>query len=337
VPGAVPSRRHAIAGAVALLALSCGYGTITAPGGGGPAPVNQEPVITVGPTVSSSPLPEGTATQVSVTADDADGDSLGYAWTQVAPASPQGIFSSRTLRNPTWTAPAVTADTPFRLQVTVIDGQGGSTAGTLDLLVTHRDVNRPPSVSVVAVSPAAPVAGEVVSLSITASDPDGDPLTIAWAQSAPTQQGTFSGTSQPSVTWISPPIGVPSLDFTFEVTVSDGKSPVVEREVKVTVMTPSYGANVQPLWDARCTSCHPSDGQLDLRTGTSYGQLVGVTQVGGGACAGEKRVDATSPSASSLLGWLTGDCGTAMPPPPATLSTGERVTIQSWILSGAAP
>jgi hypothetical protein len=74
----------------------------------------------------------------------------------------------------------------FTFDVTITDGQGGSTTGSCQVSVTHLTVNRPPNVSAnISVSPSMPVAGQTVALSITASDPDGDPLTISWAQTSP--------------------------------------------------------------------------------------------------------------------------------------------------------
>src|SRR5678815_454584 len=232
MPGVLDARR--LARALALLALACGTGTITGPGGstGPPPPENHPPEITVAPAPTATPIAEGGSTLLSVTADDPDGDSLGYAWTQTSPASPAGSFSARTVRNPVWTAPAVAQDTVFTFQVTITDGEGGSIAQTCQVTVTHLTVNRPPNVSAtISVSPSMPVAGEPVTLSITASDPDGDPLTIAWVQTAPSQQGTFGSPSSASTTWTSPALGVDSLGFNLQVTVSDGHNPPVVRQV----------------------------------------------------------------------------------------------------------
>jgi hypothetical protein len=332
-----------LAGTFTLIALACGTGNITAPGGGTepPPPVNHAPEITVAPSATTTPVAEGGTTLLSVTAEDPDGDSLGYAWTQTSPASPQGTFSSRTTRNPTWTAPAVSADTVFTFSVSVTDGQGGSAMQTCQVTVTHLTVNRPPVVSAtITVSPAMPVAGGLVTLSITASDPDGDPLTITWIQTAPSQQGTFGTPSNATTTWFSPVLGVGSLGFSFQVTVSDGHNPSVQRQVTVTIQTPSYGGNVQKIWDAQCMPCHDASqasmsGQLDLTTGTSYGALVGVDMVK--TCADSKRVVAGAPSTSGLIDRLGGNsCGTQMPPAPASpLSAADLVLIQSWIADGA--
>lgn len=330
-----------LAGVLALVTLACGPGTITAPGGGSggpPASANHPPEVSVGPAANNATFAEGGTTLLSVTADDPDGDSLGYAWTQTSPTTPQGTFSSRTVRNPTWTSPAVAADTVFTFSVTITDGQGGSITRTCQVTVTHTTVNRPPVVSAsISVSPAMPVAGEVVTFSVTATDPDGDPLTISWVQTSPSQQGTFATPGSPSTSWISPPLGVDSVDFAIQVSVSDGHNPVQTRQVTVTVSTPSYDAGVQPIWTAQCVSCHGAsnpDGQLTLVTGSSRAALVNQPMVK--SCSDGTRVVPGDPSSSGLMDRLTGNsCGTRMPEGNPALSAGELVRIQSWILRGA--
>jgi len=323
------------------LALACGTGTITGPGGttGGPDPENHPPEITVPPAPTATPITESGSTLLSVTADDPDGDTLSYAWTQTSPASPQGSFSSRTVRNPVWTAPAVPQDTVFTFQVSVNDGQGGSASPTCQVTVTHLTVNRPPNVSAsITVSPSMPVAGETVTLSITASDPDGDPLTIAWEQTAPSQQGTFGSSSTVSTTWISPPLGVTSLPFSFQVTVSDGHNPPVVRQLTtLTVTTPSYANDIRAIWNSECMPCHDATqakGQLDL-TGAVNAALVNVAMVAP-SCSPGTRVVPYQPGSSGLMNKLLGtSCGTRMPEGAGALSAGELVTIESWILAGA--
>jgi Bacterial Ig domain len=337
---AVDMRR--LAGTLALVALACGTGNITAPGGGSgpPPPPNHDPEITVAPGATTTQFAEGGTTLLSVTAEDPDGDSLGYAWTQISPASPLGTFSSRTVRNPTWTAPAVAADTVFTFSVSITDGQGGSASQTCQVTVTHLTVNRPPVVSAtIMVSPAMPVAGEVITLSITATDPDGDPLTISWTQTAPVLQGTFGTPTNASTTWFSPVLSVDALSFSFQVTVSDGHNPAVQRQVTVPVQTPSYGGNVQKIWDAQCMPCHDASqaamsGQLDLTAGTSYGALVGQAMVK--TCSDSTRVVAGDPSTSGLIDRLTGNsCGSQMPEGANPLSAADLTLIQSWIADGA--
>ncbi len=338
MPAVLDARR--LARALALLALACGTGTITGPGGSTepPNPANHPPEITVAPAPTATPILEGGSTLLSVTADDPDGDNLSYAWTQTSPASPQGSFSSRTVRNPVWTAPAVAQDTVFTFQVSVNDGEGGSASPTCQVTVTHLTVNRSPNVSPsITVSPAMPVAGETVTLSITASDPDGDPLTIAWQQTAPSPPpNPFGSPASATTTWISPPLGVASLPFTFQVTVSDGHNPPVVREVTVTVTTPSYANDIRAIWTSRCMPCHDAtqaDGQLDLTAAVNVA-LLNVAMVH--SCSNATRVIANQPNSSGLMDKLRGtSCGTRMPEGSNPLSAGELVMIESWILAGA--
>jgi len=330
-----------LAGVLSLIALACGTGTITGPGGttGGPPPdENHDPEVTVPAAPGATPIAEGGTTLLSVTADDPDGDSLGYAWTQTSPASPQGSFSTRTIRNPTWTAPAVAADTVFTFDVTITDGQGGSTTGTCQVSVTHVTVNRPPSVSAsISVAPAMPVDGEVVTLSITATDPDGDPLTISWTQTSPVQQGTFSNTDKASTTWFSPALDQDSVNFSFQVSVSDGHNPAEVRQVTIPVRTPSYASDIQAIWTAKCISCHGAsnpDGQLTLVAGSSHAALVGPNMIA--SCNHTERVVPQAPATSGLMDKLTGNsCGTRMPEGAPPLSAAELVMIESWIRRGA--
>jgi hypothetical protein len=241
------------------------------------------------------------------------------------------------VRNPTWTAPAVTADTVFTFEVTITDGQGGSITRSCQVTVTHTLVNGPPSVSSISVSPATPVAGEVVTLSITASDPDGDPLTISWTQTSPAQQGTFGSPSNPSTTWISPVLGVDSLGFALQVTVADGHNPRAaagHRHREHALVRRRRPA----VWTAQCVSCHdaptPSNGQLTLVAGASWAAL--VNQPMDHAGCNTTRVVPGDPAGSGLMDKLTGtSCGTRMPQGASPLSAGELVMIQSWILRGA--
>jgi hypothetical protein len=85
----------------------------------------------VAPKAITTAVVMGASTQLQARASDPDGDALSYSWTQTSPASPQGAFSSPSSDSPTWTAPTVGTATPFTLSVSVSDGKGGSTTGTV--------------------------------------------------------------------------------------------------------------------------------------------------------------------------------------------------------------
>ncbi len=89
----------------------------------------------------------------------------------------------------------------------------------------------------------------------------------------------------------------------------------------------SYARDVQPLFDRKCTTCHPvSYPYLDLRRGRSYDQLVRVPAQTAPAFA---RVLPGRPELSYLL---------THPPDPSLrdlLTADERELLASWIRAGA--
>jgi hypothetical protein len=90
---------------------------------------------------------------------------------------------------------------------------------------------------------------------------------------------------------------------------------------------PRFGADVQPIFDAKCVSCHPvAYPYLDLRAGRSYDDLVRVNAETKPAFY---RVLPERPELSYLL---------THPPDPSLrdlLSPDDRATIEAWIRAGA--
>lgn len=89
----------------------------------------------------------------------------------------------------------------------------------------------------------------------------------------------------------------------------------------------SYARDVQPLFDRKCTTCHPvSYPYLDLRRGRSYAELVRVPAATAPAFA---RVLPGRPELSYLL---------THPPDPSLrdlLTEDERELLVDWIREGA--
>ena len=201
-----------------------------------PVPENTAPVLTAGPTASPTTIGSQQSVNLTVTASDADGDPLSYAWTQT-PTSPAGTFTNTTVANPSWTAPKVTVDTAFTFRVTVSDGKGGSATGTISVNVTA-PVNRNPTLSQAPqASPSSVTGSAPVQLSVTATDPDGDPLTYAWTQTPASPAGSFSSTSTTNPTWSSPVVST-AQRFTLKVMVTDGQGGSVMGTVDVDVAPP---------------------------------------------------------------------------------------------------
>ncbi len=94
---------------------------------------NRSPVISSGPTASTSSISAGSTTTISVTASDADNDSLTYTFSATGGTlSPSTVTGSGTA-TVTYTAPS-TGGT-YTITVTVTDGKGGSASGNTTVTV----------------------------------------------------------------------------------------------------------------------------------------------------------------------------------------------------------
>ncbi|MFL5344540.1 MAG: Ig-like domain-containing protein [Hyalangium sp.] len=304
--------------------------------------------VNVPPTIStlsatSTNINEGQSTSLSVTASDQTGDVLTYSWTQESPAAPVGAFTNGDTATPTWKAPLLSATTTFTLRVTVSDGKGGTTQRTVDVQVANvASANRAPTVdAAITASATSVLAGDTATLSIGATDPDGDPLTYTWKTTNPTTNGgTFSSTSGASTGWRSPDIAA-ATNYTLQVTVSDGVASV-SRSVTVKANVPTYAADIQSIWTQKCTTCHsgasPSGG-MDLSQGQSYASLVNITGNNKcGATTALRRVRPGLPDSSLLVKKIEGSCGTRMPQNDTQYfadNPGLITRIRSWILANA--
>lgn len=101
----------------------------------------------------------------------------------------------------------------------------------------------------------------------------------------------------------------------------------------------SFASDVQPIFTARCASCHGSSGPsagLSLVAGSARANLVGVNS---SECASTKLVAPSSAATSYLAHKLdgTGPCfvGSRMPLGGPYLSASEISKIRSWIDQGA--
>ncbi len=94
----------------------------------------------------------------------------------------------------------------------------------------------------------------------------------------------------------------------------------------------SFASDVQPIFDAQCLGCHGAGGNagLDLRSGLSYANLVGVAA---NNSAGDLVV-AGDGLASVLLQRLTGNPGGFMPP-AGPLPESNQEIVADWIAEGA--
>lgn len=301
---------------------------------------NRPPVASA--SAANPAVNEGQGTALSVTASDPEQDTLSYAWSQVSPASPQGAFDDAAAPTPTWTAPLLSTQTVFTLQVTVTDGRGGSTVSPVEVTVANvASANRAPTVDATIAGPATVVSGGSIDVAIGATDPDGDALTYAW-RTNPTGVGAFTNGTTSAASWRSGEVIANSTrTVQVQVVVSDGVASVT-RTLNVGVTVPSYATHIQPIWNQACTSCHDATsptGNLNLLAASSYASLVNVNSVNA-ACNTLRRVRPLQPDSSSLVRKISGpDCGNRMPRDNPTFfvtNPGLVTRIRSWIIAGAA-
>lgn len=191
-------------------------------GGGGP---NSPPTADAGPDFS---VTEGVQGQLNGSGSDPDGDPLNFSWTQLS--GPAISLSNSNVAQPTFTAPAVAANTTATFRLTVSDGSASDTDDVTITILDSSGGNNPPNAY------AGPDAYAAYNAAVTldgtgSSDPDGDTLSFSWTQtSGPTVNLQGANTATPGFT-------APGFDatLTFELTVNDGNGATSNDFVTITV------------------------------------------------------------------------------------------------------
>ncbi|MFO0594602.1 MAG: hypothetical protein U0228_04840 [Myxococcaceae bacterium] len=208
---------------------------------------NRPPTADAGPALS---VGEATLVQLVGSGTDPDGDALTLTWSQVS--GPAVTLTPGTPGRASFTSPSVLTATPMSFLLTVSDNASQATS---QLAVTVNDtIDEPP---VVDAGPDQMVAsGAPVTLNGSASDPNGDPLVFAWAQTAGPPV-VLTSLSSPTTSFTAPVVGMNTV-VTLRLTVSDGRGGAPSDAVDITVLG---GSNV-------------SDGGADA--GTDGGADAGV-------------------------------------------------------------
>jgi hypothetical protein len=168
--------------------------------------------------VGPLPLLAGQPSQLSVVATDADNDPLTYAWdTDCA-----GSFINGSSATPTFTLATVPANHLCVFHALVSDGQGGQSLGQVSGQAGGIVVDQAPVIDGYSQGWDLVSVGDSVPLSVSASDPEGNPVTYAWSATDGTLSGltTDPDTSASYALW-TPPATLPSQTMHVTVVVSD--------------------------------------------------------------------------------------------------------------------
>ncbi|MBK7877331.1 MAG: tandem-95 repeat protein [Planctomycetes bacterium] len=183
---------------------------------------NDAPTAEAGPAQSVDELDVVT---LSGAGSDVEGQALTYTWTQVG--GPTVVLSDANAASPTFTAPEGLANSDLVFELAVSDGTNTS-VDTVTITV-HADNDAPTAEA----GPAQSVDElDVVTLSGSGSDVEGEALTYTWTQvSGPAVVLSDSNSASPTFT---APEGLANSDIVFELAVSDGTNTSVDT-VTITV------------------------------------------------------------------------------------------------------
>ncbi|MGQ9889951.1 MAG: Ig-like domain-containing protein, partial [Aggregatilineales bacterium] len=134
-------------------------------GGGNPLP-NQPPTVEA---IADQDVNEGDTLTITVTASDPDGDPLTFSGTGL-----QSFMALDSATGVLTVTPGATDSGTYPITITVGDGKGGLATVSFEIRVIN--VNIAPAISPIGAQTLS--EGEILSLTITASDGDFDPITL---------------------------------------------------------------------------------------------------------------------------------------------------------------
>jgi len=169
---------------------------------------------------SATRLDPGQSTTVAANASDSDGDALSYQWA----ATCAGSWTSASSRTASFSPSVLPAGAcnNCQLTVTVSDGRGGQTTGSVALCVSTTTASRfPPTLIRAYQSALTAQPAQALAFEVTASDPQSSSLTFSWSASAGTV-GTAQGSADTSrVSWTAPACASPTSPASITATITN--------------------------------------------------------------------------------------------------------------------
>lgn len=234
------------------------------------APANTPPVANAGLDQSVNSAESVT---LSGSGTDADAHPFSFQWTQVSGTTV--TLSDTSAASPTFTAPTLAVGSPSEdlvFQLVLNDGFDDSDPDQVTITVN-------PPANTVPIANAGPDqavdAGSTVTLSGSATDPDGQTITYAWSQTGGSAV-TLSSTTAASPTFTAPAmaIGDPDIILTFSLIVNDGVASSSADSVTITVSAPTNSA---PVADAGTDQVVASGASVTLSGGATDGDADELT------------------------------------------------------------
>ena len=278
---------------------------------------NQAPVGTITSPVGSVTVVAGQPVSFSGTATDPDGNPVTVLWAF-------GDGGTSTLLAPGNHVYSVAGTYTVRFTATDSLGLADPNPPTRTITVQPAAVNQPPSA--VITLPAANVAitaGQSVSFAGTASDPNGDAVTVLWTfgdgststsltpgnhtySTAGTYTVTLTATDAQGLKDPNPPVRI------ITVATAGGGAPTLT-QLQSTIFTPL------------CIGCHGVNGDagMNLSAGSAYANLVNVPAT----TRSGLRVVPGNPGASAIVAQLAGG--------HRSVSAANQSLISAWITAGA--
>ena len=188
------------------------------------APTNQPPVLNP---IGAKNVNEGQLLSFTATATDPDGNALTFSGSNLptgATVSPAGLFS--------WT-PTFAQSGNYNVTITVIDNGSPPASDFETFTITVGNVNRPPVLGAIGASQTAN-EGELKTITITATDPDGDTLTFAGSNLPTGASVTNNGSGSATFAW-TPSFTQAGSYPNVTITVTDNGSPAQSASAQFTI------------------------------------------------------------------------------------------------------